>query len=26
MVFKDSLLKIEHVKEVVVNPVLKAWR
>nr|WP_258197628.1 MULTISPECIES: Lrp/AsnC family transcriptional regulator [Pseudomonas] len=26
MVFKESLLKIEHVKEVVVNPVLKAWR
>ncbi|WP_025855783.1 Lrp/AsnC family transcriptional regulator [Pseudomonas sp. CHM02] len=26
MVFKETLLKIEHVKEVVVNPVLKAWR
>ena len=26
MVFKDNLLKIEHVREVVVNPVLKAWR
>lgn len=26
MVFKDNLLKIEHVLEVVVNPVLKAWR
>jgi len=26
MVFKESLLNIEHVKEVVVNPVLKAWR
>jgi Lrp/AsnC family leucine-responsive transcriptional regulator len=26
MVFKDNLLKIEHVSEVVVNPVLKAWR
>jgi len=25
-VFKDNLLKIEHVREVVVNPVLKAWR
>ncbi|MFJ2364858.1 Lrp/AsnC family transcriptional regulator [Pseudomonas sp. NPDC087697] len=26
MVFKENLLKIEHVSEVVVNPVLKAWR
>jgi len=26
MVFKDNLLKIGHVREVVVNPVLKAWR
>ncbi|MBE8593052.1 Lrp/AsnC family transcriptional regulator [Pseudomonas sp. MAFF 301449] len=26
MVFKENLLNIEHVKEVVVNPVLKAWR
>ncbi|CDF92296.1 MULTISPECIES: Lrp/AsnC family transcriptional regulator [unclassified Pseudomonas] len=26
MAFKDRLLKIEHVNEVVVNPVLKAWR
>lgn len=26
MVLKDSFLKIEHVNEVVVNPVLKAWR
>ncbi|WP_124387660.1 Lrp/AsnC family transcriptional regulator [Pseudomonas sp. R5-89-07] len=26
MVLKEDLLKIEHVNEVVVNPVLKAWR
>jgi Lrp/AsnC family leucine-responsive transcriptional regulator len=26
MVLKENLLKIEHVNEVVVNPVLKAWR
>lgn len=26
MVLKDSFLEIEHVNEVVVNPVLKAWR
>ncbi len=26
MVFKENLLKIEQVREVVVNPVLKAWR
>ncbi|MGF6097312.1 Lrp/AsnC family transcriptional regulator [Pseudomonas sp. 18175] len=26
MAFKDDLLKIEYVKDVVVNPVLKVWR
>ncbi|WP_124424538.1 Lrp/AsnC family transcriptional regulator [Pseudomonas orientalis] len=26
MVLKENLLQIEHINEVVVNPVLKAWR